>query len=141
MILQRHGLKEDADRWAERALTLAKTKHREVTNGKALSDFDPQMLGGLKHRITAAWSKQSESGQAAVIIIGLCAEFYYQCLAFGYDIKISSDTLRDSITQAAEDMKDRELRKLHRRGKVWLSKLLSKLKSMQPDWHKQAQSR
>ena len=53
MILQRHGLKEDADRWAERALTLAKTKHREVTNGKALSDFDLQMLGGLKHRITA----------------------------------------------------------------------------------------
>ena len=81
--LQGHGLRQEVDKWAERALTLAKAKHREVNKGKAPTDFDLQVLGGLKHRITAAWSKQSESGQAAVIITGLCTEFYYQCLAFG----------------------------------------------------------
>ena len=40
VILQRHGLKEEVYRWAERALTLAKTRYREVNDGKALTDFD-----------------------------------------------------------------------------------------------------
>ena len=97
-------VKEELEKWADRCLGLAKTKHKEVTNGKALTDFDLQSLVAIKTRLTAAWSKHSQRSQAAVIIIGLCAEVFYQCLAFGYDLRTSSDSLQSSINQATEDM-------------------------------------
>ena len=51
---------------------MTKAKHREVDHGKGLSDMD--VLEGMQSRITASWSKHSETGQAAVIVIGLWAE-------------------------------------------------------------------
>lgn len=134
-------VKEELEKWAERSLGLAKTKHKEISSGKALTDFDLQVLVALKTRLTAAWSKDSERGQAAVIIIGLCAEFFYQCLAFGYDLRTSSDTLQSSINQATEDMVYSQKHKIHNVDRLYLDKLLAKFKSLQPGWQKEAQSR
>ena len=129
------------EKWSKQALSLAKAKHREVTNGKGLSDMDLRVLEGMQSRITASWSEQSESGQAAVIVIGLCAEYYYECLASGYDIRASSDILQGSIAQATDDMVEARKSKRRRKAKLQLSKLLAKLKSMQLKWREDAQSR
>lgn len=129
------------EQWAKRTLGIAKSKHMEISNGKGLSDMDLQLLENLKSKLTIACSKDSEIGQAASIIIGLCADFFYQCLAFGYDIRLSSDTLESSIAQATEDMVAKQKRRQHRGKKLQLSQLPDKVKSMQPDRQKQAQSR
>ena len=134
-------VKEELEKWADRCLGLAKTKHKEVTSGKALTDFDLQSLVAIKTRLTAAWSKQSVQGQAAVIIIGLCAEFCYQCLAHGYDLRSSSDTLQSTINQATEDMVHSEKHKVRTVDRLHLDKLLTRFKSLQPGWQKEAQSR
>ena len=66
---------------------------------------------------------------------------FYQCLAFGCDIRLSSDTLESSIAQSTEDMVAKQKHRLRRGKKLQLSQLLDKVKSMQPEWQKQAQSR
>lgn len=122
-------------------MSLAKTKHKEISSGKALTDFDLQVLVALKTRLTAAWRRHSQRGQAAVIIIGLCAEFFYRCLAFGYDLRTSSDTLQSSINQATEDMLYSQKHKACTVDRLQLDKLLAKFKSLQPTWQKEMQSR
>lgn len=97
-----------------------------------------QIMEGTPSRITAVWSMQSESGQAAFIIIGLCAKFYYECLAFGRDIGASSEILQGGLVHGmVETQKSKECRK----AKVLPSKLPAKLKSMQPKGREAAPSR
>ena len=60
-------VKEELEKWADRCLGLAKTKHKEVTNGKALTDFDLQSLVAIKTRLTAAWSKRLSSSMVCAL--------------------------------------------------------------------------
>ncbi|DBA66141.1 TPA: hypothetical protein ACH3X2_002617 [Trebouxia sp. C0005] len=84
--------------WAQSAYTIAKARHREVTS-KGMSDANKLSLEQRLHGLTRHFSMASNSGQAAVMVIDLCAEFAYECLAIGYDMRSNSDTLSTMITQ------------------------------------------
>lgn len=126
--------------WLAGLLRFAKAKHREITRS-GISDAQLLTLEHMQDSVFRNWSKDSETGQAAIVIINLCTEYEFLCYATAYDMRSTSDTLSTSMTQATQDMADEQVRKVRAVRKVKLSKLLKELKTKQPGWQKQAQER
>ena len=70
-VQKREDVKANVEQWAKRAFGIAKSKHKEISNGKGLPDIDIQVLDNLKSKLTAAWSKESETGRQQAPLLGL----------------------------------------------------------------------
>lgn len=134
------SIKSELRKWASSQRTWAKAQHRQAT-GHSVPEADLLTLERMEEAWIRAWSKDSETGQAAKIIINMCTEYLFLCYAIAYDMRSSAETLSSSMTQAVHDMADQQSAKLSKGKKVQLSKLLAKLRTMQPAWQQQAHDR
>ena len=134
------SIRSQLQKWLASLLTFAKAKHREIARS-GITDAQLLNLEHMQDSVFRNWSKDSETGQAAIVIINLCAEYQFLCYATAFDMRQTADTLGSSITQATEDMADKQVRKARSVKRVKLSTLLKELKRMQPAWQKQAQER
>ena len=78
--------------------SLASAKHQELV-GKPIPAADSNSLRAQRNMLTHGWSSESITGQAAVLIIGQAAQYCYDCLATGYNMKLESSILAQKVQQ------------------------------------------
>ena len=101
-------------------------KHKEVTT-RSFNEQNLMLLYDLHSNLTPPnWTRHSEVGQAAILVVSSASNYAYECLAIGYCIKADSHMLKQQIKHDTEAI-TKEAVKQYTRDGVLLSKLLSKL--------------